>query len=187
MIHTSIMKTILLLGSGENWAGVRDCGTAAGTDRRACDKYAQAGPAMQVADAAGFDMLDGDALAAAVAKHRPDVIVPRSRPSAPNGSTTSNASGHPGRTERPGREFHDEPQGHPRPRREGAGAEDGAVFLRRIARRTGGGCRENRLPLRGQAADVLLRARGSRWSRVPTGWRGPGTTAAKGRAATSAN
>ena len=42
----------------------------------ACDKYAGA-PAMQVADAAEvFDMLDGDALAAAVAKHRPDIIVP---------------------------------------------------------------------------------------------------------------
>ncbi|MDE5622772.1 MAG: formate-dependent phosphoribosylglycinamide formyltransferase, partial [Alistipes sp.] len=42
----------------------------------ACDSYAGA-PAMQVADACEvFDMLDGEALAAAVEKHRPDIIVP---------------------------------------------------------------------------------------------------------------
>lgn len=42
----------------------------------ACDRYERA-PAMQVADAFEvFDMLDGDALMAAVAKHKPDFIVP---------------------------------------------------------------------------------------------------------------
>jgi phosphoribosylglycinamide formyltransferase 2 len=42
----------------------------------ACDKYAGA-PAMQVADEYEvFDMLDGDALDAAVKKHQPDLIVP---------------------------------------------------------------------------------------------------------------
>ena len=42
----------------------------------ACDSYGGA-PAMQVADACEvFHMLDGDALAAAVGKHRPDIIVP---------------------------------------------------------------------------------------------------------------
>ena len=42
----------------------------------ACDKYANA-PAMQVADECEvFNMLNGDALMAAVRKHRPDIIVP---------------------------------------------------------------------------------------------------------------
>ena len=42
----------------------------------ACDSYAGA-PAMQVADEFEvFSMLDGDALDAVVAKHKPDIIVP---------------------------------------------------------------------------------------------------------------
>ena len=76
------MKTILLLGSGELGKEFAIAAQRLGQTVVACDKYAGA-PAMQVADAAEvFDMLDGDALAAAVAK-------PRSRPSAPNGSTSS--------------------------------------------------------------------------------------------------
>jgi phosphoribosylglycinamide formyltransferase 2 len=75
-IHTSIMKTILLLGSGELGKEFAIAAQRLGQTVVACDKYAGA-PAMQVADAAEvFDMLDGDALAAAVAKHRPDIIVP---------------------------------------------------------------------------------------------------------------
>ena len=70
------MKTILLLGSGELGKEVAIAAQRLGQTVVACDKYAGA-PAMQVADAAEvFDMLDGDALAAAVAKHRPDIIVP---------------------------------------------------------------------------------------------------------------
>ena len=42
----------------------------------ACDRYENA-PAMQLADAFEvFPMLDGDALRAAVEKHKPDVIIP---------------------------------------------------------------------------------------------------------------
>ena len=42
----------------------------------ACDRYDNA-PAMQVADEREiFSMLDGDALAAVVEKHKPDIIVP---------------------------------------------------------------------------------------------------------------
>ena len=70
------MKTILLLGSGELGKEFAIAAQRLGQTVVACDKYAGA-PAMQVADAFEvFDMLDGDALAAAVAKHRPDVIVP---------------------------------------------------------------------------------------------------------------
>ena len=70
------MKTILLLGSGELGKEFASAAQRLGQTVVACDKYAGA-PAMQVADAAEvFDMLDGDALAAAVAKHRPDIIVP---------------------------------------------------------------------------------------------------------------
>ena len=70
------MKKILLLGSGELGTEVVIAAQRLGQTVVACDKYAGA-PAMQVADAFEvFDMLDGDALAAAVAKHRPDVIVP---------------------------------------------------------------------------------------------------------------
>ena len=69
-------KKILLLGSGELGKEFTIAAQRLGQTVVACDKYAGA-PAMQVADAAEvFDMLDGDALAAAVAKHRPDIIVP---------------------------------------------------------------------------------------------------------------
>lgn len=74
-IHT-FMKKILLLGSGELGKEFVIAAQRLGQTVVACDKYAGA-PAMQVADAFEvFDMLDGDALAAAVAKHRPDIIVP---------------------------------------------------------------------------------------------------------------
>ena len=70
------MKTILLLGSGELGKEFAIAAQRLGQTVVACDSYAGA-PAMQVADAAEvFDMLDGDALAAAVAKPRPDIIVP---------------------------------------------------------------------------------------------------------------
>ena len=69
-------KKILLLGSGELGKEFVIAAKRLGQYVVACDSYAGA-PAMQVADACEvFDMLDGDALAAAVAKHRPDIIVP---------------------------------------------------------------------------------------------------------------
>ena len=68
------MTTILLLGSGELGKEFAIAAQRLGQTVVACDKYAGA-PAMQVADAAEvFDMLDGDALAAAVYEH--DVVVP---------------------------------------------------------------------------------------------------------------
>ena len=74
-IH-AFMKKILLLGSGELGKEFVIAAQRLGQTVVACDKYAGA-PAMQVADAFEvFDMLDGDALAAAIAKHRPDIIVP---------------------------------------------------------------------------------------------------------------
>ena len=74
-IHT-FMKKILLLGSGELGKEFVIAAQRLGQTVVACDKYTGA-PAMQVADAFEvFDMLDGAALAAAVAKHRPDIIVP---------------------------------------------------------------------------------------------------------------
>ena len=84
------MKKILLLGSGELGKEFVIAAQRLGQTVVACDKYAGA-PAMQVADAFEvFDMLDGDALAAAVAKHRPDVIVPEIEA---NVSTISNGPG----------------------------------------------------------------------------------------------
>ena len=78
------MKKILLLGSGELGKEFVIAAQRLGQTVVACDKYAGA-PAMQVADAFEvFDMLDGDALAAAV---------PKSRLSAPNVSTISNGPG----------------------------------------------------------------------------------------------
>ena len=69
-------KKILLLGSGELGKEFVIAAKRLGQYVVACDSYAGA-PAMQVADACEvFPMLDGDALAAAVARHRPDVIVP---------------------------------------------------------------------------------------------------------------
>lgn len=70
------MKKILLLGSGELGKEFTIAAQRLGQHVVACDSYPGA-PAMQVADEAEvFSMLDGDALAQAVEKHRPDYIVP---------------------------------------------------------------------------------------------------------------
>ncbi|MDO4995138.1 MAG: formate-dependent phosphoribosylglycinamide formyltransferase [Bacteroidales bacterium] len=70
------MKKILLLGSGELGKEFTIACKRKGAYVVACDKYASA-PAMQVADECEvFPMLDGDALAAVVEKHKPDIIVP---------------------------------------------------------------------------------------------------------------
>ncbi|UKJ77645.1 formate-dependent phosphoribosylglycinamide formyltransferase [Azospirillum brasilense] len=67
---------ILLLGSGELGKEFVISAKRLGCEVIACDSYANA-PAMQVADAAEvFSMLDPDALRAAIAKHKPDFIVP---------------------------------------------------------------------------------------------------------------
>ena len=67
---------ILLLGSGELGKEFVIAAKRKGVYVVACDKYDNA-PAMQVADEREvFSMLDGDALAAVVAKHQPDIIVP---------------------------------------------------------------------------------------------------------------
>ena len=70
------MKKIMLLGSGELGKEFVIAAQRLGQYVIACDAYAGA-PAMQVADEAEvFPMLDGEALERAVAKHRPDLIVP---------------------------------------------------------------------------------------------------------------
>lgn len=69
------MKKIMLLGSGELGKEFVIAAKRLGQTVIACDSYAEA-PAMQVADGCEvFSMLDGDALAAAVEKHNPDIIV----------------------------------------------------------------------------------------------------------------
>jgi phosphoribosylglycinamide formyltransferase 2 len=68
--------TILLLGSGELGREFVISAKRFGARVIACDSYADA-PAMQMADASEvFSMLDGDALRAIIARHRPDLIVP---------------------------------------------------------------------------------------------------------------
>ena len=70
------MKKILLLGSGELGKEFTIACKRKGAYVVACDKYDGA-PAMQVADEREVvPMLDGDALAAVVEKHKPDIIVP---------------------------------------------------------------------------------------------------------------
>ena len=70
------MKKILVLGSGELGREFVIAAKRAGQYVVACDRYDNA-PAMQVADEREiFSMLDGDALAAVVNKHKPDIIVP---------------------------------------------------------------------------------------------------------------
>lgn len=70
------MKKILLLGSGELGKEFVIAAKRAGQYVIACDRYDNS-PAMQVADEREvFPMLDGSALDAVVAKHRPDIIVP---------------------------------------------------------------------------------------------------------------
>lgn len=65
-----------MLGSGELGKEFVIAAKRAGMYVVACDRYANA-PAMQVADECEvFSMLDGDALAAVVSKHKPDIIVP---------------------------------------------------------------------------------------------------------------
>ena len=68
--------TILLLGSGELGREFVISAKRLGCRVIACDSY-EGAPAMQVADEYEvFSMLDGEALCAAIAKHRPDHIVP---------------------------------------------------------------------------------------------------------------
>ena len=70
------MKKILLLGSGELGKEFVIAAKRLGQQIVACDSYDGA-PAMQAADGREvFDMLDGDALARAVEKYNPDIIVP---------------------------------------------------------------------------------------------------------------
>lgn len=72
----TMTKKILLLGSGELGKEFVIAAKRKGQYVIACDSYAGA-PAMQVADEFEvFSMLDGDALDAVVAKHKPDIIVP---------------------------------------------------------------------------------------------------------------
>lgn len=69
-------RKILLLGSGELGREFVISAKRLGAYVIACDAYANA-PAMQVADAAEvFSMLDGEKLRAAIARHKPDLIVP---------------------------------------------------------------------------------------------------------------
>lgn len=66
----------MLLGSGELGKEFTIAAQRAGQYVIACDHYNDA-PAMQVADEREvFEMLDGEALEAAVKKHQPDIIVP---------------------------------------------------------------------------------------------------------------
>lgn len=74
-MHKPFSK-IMLLGAGELGKEVVIAAKRLGRTVVAVDRYAGA-PAMQVADAAEvISMLDGDALARAVDRHQPDLIVP---------------------------------------------------------------------------------------------------------------
>lgn len=73
MVH---IASLMLLGSGELGREFTIAAKRLGCRVTACDRYANA-PAMQMADAFEvFPMLDGASLREAVAKHRPDMIVP---------------------------------------------------------------------------------------------------------------
>ena len=68
--------TLMLLGSGELGREFTIAAKRLGCRVIACDRYANA-PAMQMADASEvFSMLDGQAVRAAVEKHKPDVVIP---------------------------------------------------------------------------------------------------------------
>lgn len=70
------IASLMLLGSGELGREFTIAAKRLGCHIIACDRYANA-PAMQMADACEvFPMLDGEALRAAVEKHRPDAIIP---------------------------------------------------------------------------------------------------------------
>jgi phosphoribosylglycinamide formyltransferase 2 len=70
------LATLMLLGSGELGREFTIAAKRLGCRVVACDRYDDA-PAMQLADTREvFSMLDGQALRAAVEKHRPDFIVP---------------------------------------------------------------------------------------------------------------
>lgn len=69
-------KKLMLLGSGELGKEVAISAKRLGCYVIAVDKYPQA-PAMQIADASEvISMLDGEALAQVVSKHKPDFILP---------------------------------------------------------------------------------------------------------------
>ena len=96
------LATLMLLGSGELGREFAIAGKRLGCRLIACDRYENA-PAMQLADAFEvFSMLDGKALRAAVEKHKPDVIFPRSKRSIPRRLRRSKVKGGASR-HRPGR------------------------------------------------------------------------------------
>ena len=138
------MKKILLLGSGELGKEFVIAAMRAGQYVIACDRYDNA-PAMQVADEREvFSMLDGDALEAVVKKHQPDIIVPEIEAI---------------RTERL---FKFEEQGIqvvPSARAVNYTMNRREVLLRQDLRRVQKGCRRNRIPLCGEAPDVVIRPR----------------------------
>src|SRR5438128_316005 len=70
------VATLMLIGSGELGREFTIAAKRLGSRVLACARYENA-PAMQLADAFEvFAMLDGNALRAAVLKHKPDVIIP---------------------------------------------------------------------------------------------------------------
>lgn len=83
------MKKIMLLGSGELGKEFVIAAQRLGQTVVACDSYAAPPPCRSPTHAKVFHMLDGDALAAAVGKHRPDIIVPEIEAIRTDGSTSS--------------------------------------------------------------------------------------------------
>ena len=73
----SFPRTVMLLGSGELGKEVAIAAQRLGCRVIACDRYAAAPAAMQVADVAEvLPMTDADALLEVVRRHQPDVVIP---------------------------------------------------------------------------------------------------------------
>ena len=143
-------------GLGRTGQGVRDCGSAAGPDHRGmrqiCGSSRDAGGRrLRGLRHARRRRTGGGGRQTPSRCHRS-----RNRGYPHRTSLRFRTGRGAGGTERPGREFHDEPQGHPRPGGQGTGTENRPLFLCHVVRGVAAGRRKDRLPLRGETADVLL-------------------------------
>ncbi len=142
-------------GLGRTGQGVRDCGSAAGPNRRGmrqiCGSSRDAGGRrLRGLRHARRRRTGGGSRQTPSRCHRS-----RNRGYPHRTSLRFRTGRGAGGTERPGREFHDEPQGHPRPGGQGTGIENRPLFLCHVVG-VAAGRRKDRLPLRGETADVLL-------------------------------
>ncbi len=163
---------VMLLGCGELGKEVIIALQRLGCEVIGVDRYADA-PGMQVAHRSHVvTMTDGAALRALIEKEKPDLVVPEIEAIATATLVEIEREGVAGHlpevhTHRPRRAIDHEPRGDTSTGRRGTRAGHLALQVRRHAGRVAGRHRRrHRFSLRGEAGDVIVRAKASRCSRA---------------------